>query len=211
MKLFLLILLVITLSSCASHSLNYKEPVKPATFEIQRDYQLSFASVWEKLVEGLAKKNFIIDSVNKDSGLIVASRKVEPPSSFVDCGHWDGNFKNMRVDEKYDFKGADSANYMTKNGDVFVAINRISTLNTKSNIFVKKIDAKKTTVSVSVSYVLNFAIKSSAYVYPQGQVYGSDFLKAEWNSTEQGSLGGNNKTRCYSNFQLEKDILDLVK
>lgn len=209
MKNVLMICSVLLLASCASHSLNYHAPT-------ERDASTSkivnkpFKKVWEKVVEGLAQKNFVIDSVNKDSGLIVVSRKLNPPSLYADCGKWDGHFKNMRVDEKYNFQGADSANYMMKNGDAYTAINRASSLNSKSNIFVKKLDEKKTNIQVNSQYNLRFDLKMTTYVYPQGQVYGRDNLTMDWTSQEKGRFGGNNKTECVSNFALEDSILELA-
>ncbi len=206
----LVIMSALVLSSCASHSLNYNPPTeREAT--TSKVVNKPFKSVWEQLVEGLAQKNYVIDSVNKDSGLIVASKKLNPPSAYADCGKWDGHFKNMRADEKYNFYGADSANYMIKNGDVYVAINRTSNLGSKSNIFVKKVDEKKTSVSVNSQYNLKFDISSSAYVYPQGQVYGRDNLNMDWTTGEKGRFGGNNKTECVSNFSLEDGILEMAK
>ena len=198
------------LTSCASHSLNYQQPTEREATS-SRVVNKPFKSVWEQLVEGLAQKNYVIDSVNKDSGLIVASKKLNPPSAFADCGKWDGHFKNMRVDEKYNFQGSDSANYMVKNGDVFIAVNRTATLNSKSNIFVKKVDTNKTSISVNSQFNLKFDISTSAYVYPQGQVYGKDNLNMDWTSGETGLFGGTNKTECVSTFNLEGSILDLAK
>lgn len=210
MKNSLVIMSALILSSCASHSLNYNPPTERES-KTSKIVNKPFKSVWEQLVEGLAQKNYVIDSVNKDSGLIVASKKLNPPSAYADCGKWDGHFKNMRADEKYNFYGADSANYMIKNGDVYVAINRTSNLGSKSNIFVKKVDEKKTSVSVNSQYNLKFDISSSAYVYPQGQVYGRDNLNMDWTSGEKGRFGGNNKTECVSNFTLEDGILEMAK
>jgi hypothetical protein len=141
-------MLSIFLSSCASHSLNYNPPKERET-TTSKVVNKQFKSVWDQLIEGLAQKNYVIDSVNKDSGLIVVSKKLNPPSTYADCGKWDGHFKNMRADEKYNFDGADSANYMINNDGVYFAINRTANLNSKSNIFVKKVDEKKTLISVN--------------------------------------------------------------
>lgn len=210
MKNVLILMLAFILSSCASHSLNYHKP-EDRDGVTTKLISKSFKDAWVLIVEGLAKKNFTIDSLNKESGLIVVSKKLNPPSTYADCGKWDGYFKNLRSNEKYNFQGADSANYMTKEGDVYWAVNRTATLTSKSNIFLKKVENSKTSVSVNTQYKLTFNFNSSANIYPQGRVYDNADLNMEWTSGERGRLGPESQTECVSSFTLESSILDMAK
>lgn len=209
MRFALLLLSVGFLSACASHQLNYSPP-KEHQVSTTKTVSKSFKKMWEQLVEGLAQNNFVIDSVNKDSGLIVASKKLNPPSGFADCGMWDGYFKNARVNESYLFSGADSANYMSKNGDLFTVVNRTATLNSKSNIFVKKVDENKTSITVNSQFTLKFDVNTKTYVYPQGDVYGRDTLTTEWTSQDRGRIDKGGRTECVSNYSLESSVLNLA-
>ncbi len=210
MKFLLTIVLGLILSSCASHNIKYSPPTNKQGVTTKTT-QTSFKKTWEQLVEGLAGQNFVIDSVNKDSGLIVASKKLNPPSSFADCGNWNGYFKNQRVDEKYDFKGADSATYVVKSGDYYTRVNRTANLNSKSNIFVKIIDQSKTSITVNSQFNLKFDINTSTYIYPQGDVYNKDTLVTEWASLDRGQVDKGGQTQCVSNYNIESSILNLAK
>lgn len=195
------------LSACVSQQLNYTPP-KTHQGVTTRTVDMSFRKIWGKLVEGLAKNDFTIDSVNKDSGLIVVSKKLNPPSSFADCGMWDGYFKNLRTNQSYLFSGADSANYVAKFGDTYAAVNKTATLNSKSNIFVKKLTTGKTSISVSSQFSLKFDMNTKAYVYP-GWVYGQGTLTTEWTSQDRGKIDKGH-TECVSNFSLENSILNIA-
>lgn len=210
MRVLLLSTIAWALSACASHSLKYQPPMdnQASTSKVANK---SFQKTWEQLVEGLAQNNFVIDSVNKDSGLIVASKKLNPPSSFADCGKWAGHFKNARVDEKYNFEGADSANYVSKMGEVFTAVSRTNTLGSTSNIFVKKVEENKTSISVNSQFSLKMDLNMKSYVYPKGDVYGQDTANVEWTSQDRGRVDKAGQTQCVSKFTLEGSILDLSK
>jgi hypothetical protein len=196
-------------TSCASGEMKY---TPPETHTIINEVVLSksFNDVWDKLVGALSNDGFTIDSISKDSGLIVASKKLDPPTYYADCGSWRGYFKNMRGSNSYYFQGADSANFTSMSGSLVVKTSKTSNLTSRSNIFLKKVDSKKTSIQVNSTYKLTMDILSSAYIYPQGDTYLKDTGVIDWNTKEEGKIE-KGETKCLSNGNLEKRIIEFIE
>lgn len=205
-----LLALILVLSSCSSAKLDY---VKPQNHQIEssRKYSKTFKDVWNLLIEGLTKNNYSMDSVNKDSGLIVVSKKLKPPTLYADCGYFEGFYKNANGEQKYFFSGVESANYVIqhpKNKDIYVNVNKTTDLNSKVNILVKKTN-KEIEVQVNTLYSLSIDLNQSAYVYPQGNMYWKETRPLNW-STDSRGTSSELRTECISNSYLEKEILNLI-
>lgn len=207
MKSLGLSLLTLILASCASGKFTYTKPIEHK-IENTKEVNKSFNSSWSELLKKLADNGFTIDSASKDSGLIVASKKLTPPEMYADCGIIESSFKNMRGEFSSILAGAQSGRYVKKNGDIWVNTDKTTNLLSKINILLKG-DAKKSSIQANVNFTLKSDYVSSYYVYPQGNRYEKSHNEVIWNTGETGVMQ-NASTICVSNSYLEKSIINLL-
>jgi hypothetical protein len=105
MKIAALLLTTAFITGCAG-KLDYIRPnnlvAKPVNFKIidkPRDI------VWNATVPELGKQFFVINNLDKSSGLINISYNGDP-EKYVDCGRTTSFFKNAIEERTYDFPGS---------------------------------------------------------------------------------------------------------
>jgi hypothetical protein len=204
-----LFFMLVFLSACATQKMEYRPPIKKE-YSTVKTINKSFDKVWASLVGKLSTENYTIESVEKNSGLIIISRKMDPPSKYADCGHWEGFYKNLDVNNQYSYAGADSGGYVFLVGlaKVPVVFERETSLKTRSNIYVKKVKSNKTIITVGTHYVLTL---KPSYVYYTGKRDEAPEQTVEWTTNEKGVLGKGNLTECYSNYVIERNVLALAE
>jgi hypothetical protein len=161
--------------------------------------------VWMKLIDGIGKSFFVIDSIEKDSGLINISFS-DDPCKFISCGTVNSYVLDAQGKRKYNFPACiEYKEYEEFNkGNLFI-IRRLITLDGRASIMVQKRN-NGTLVKVNVRYVV---IKDAEIYDPSYR-----FIRTELSSIIFNSNGGEsfpNGMKCYANGQFEKMIFNMVK
>ena len=161
--------------------------------------------VWMKLIDGIGKSFFVIDNIEKDSGLINISFS-DDPCRFISCGTANSYVLDAQGKRKYNFPGCiEYKEYEEFNkGNLFI-IRRWITLDGRASIIVQKRN-NGTLVKVNVRYVV---IKEAKNYDPSYR-----FIRTNLSSIIFNSNGGesfSNGMKCYADGQFEKMIFNMVK
>ncbi|WP_152619654.1 hypothetical protein [Paramagnetospirillum magnetotacticum] len=206
MKKISLLLAVGALSGCAGKidympPTSYRENESMAVLSAQKD------DVWKKLVSNLGKKFFVINNIDKESGLINVSYTGDP-EAYVDCGTISSYVKNARGERTYTFPGSKAFQQYEVMTDNLYQFQREMNLEGRVNIVVQEIDKKSTQVQVNTRYILSRKINVTSV---QGQTRSiSDNSSFNYGSTGVFSGSGQN-LQCVSTGKMERDIISLVK
>jgi hypothetical protein len=119
-----------------------------------RDYPASFDKTWKAVVAHLSDTAFVIDTIDKASGLIAISFSLPDAREDVDCGSVTSWVKNLRGRRDYQFNAASpNETYEFNDGGTLVSAERHFEVSGKINIFVTEQSPASTRVKVMVRYV----------------------------------------------------------
>lgn len=199
-----LALTAIVASACAGE-MKYTQPITPVSLKNMKTVERSKAEVWKNLIPELGKKYYVINNLDKDSGLINISYSGDP-SAYIDCGRIYSYVKNARGERTYNFAGA-SANqdYEVMENGLFM-INRRMNLEGRMNLVVQEVSRDETMVTVNTKYVVT---KSGTVQQAYPALIRSFSDTVSFNSGGQATFPGN-ITTCVSTGRLEAEILKLV-
>jgi len=208
MKHIFSIPLIFLLAACAG-KVEYTPPSMAPSIDNTMEVQSSKDKVWKTLVTNLGKEFFVINNLDKDSGLINVSYSGDP-QLYIDCGSIYSYVKNMRGERSHYVDGAQKvADYEVMDGNLYF-IHREMSLEGRINIIV--VPTTKTTTQVSVNTRYLVTKKTSARL-PDRYV-GSHSDTISFNSGQSATFPGSGKTTpttCIPTGKLERDILNLVK
>ncbi len=151
----------LVLVGCATSTTNYVPPTEIRVINT-KFVNKPFDSVWDALVKELSSDFFVINNIDKNSRLINISFTSQRPSEFVDCGTTSRTFKNVRGDQSYTYKTADTTSFTaaTPQGNVF-NVRRSSRLEGRTNIYVAPENAG-TNVTVNTKYIVSITMVATA-------------------------------------------------
>ena len=201
-----LILSAAFLTSCLSGNRSYVPPTTTPSNTSFRIIDQPRDVVWAKLVAELGKNFFVINNIDKSSGLINMSYSGDP-TKYVDCGWISSSVKNARGERDYHFQAASPyEQYELADGMTLYYIERRISLDGRINVVLEATDQAKTRVTVNVRYTLekDVTIQDAAHQHlPQTL---SDHVA--FNSGQTGSFSmGNGQPRCVPTGALEALVL----
>jgi len=133
------------------------EYVRPVASEAATNWLAvakSTEEVWRQAVSTLDKNDFVIDGLNKDSGVITFSYRGDP-ERYVDCGYITSYVKNLRGERRYGFPAATaSTEYEFMTGREILLIARTMTLDGRVTVTVTALSARETRISANARYAL---------------------------------------------------------
>lgn len=199
LKNSVLIVLVVLISGCAG-KLQYTPPgLYNSSTKNSIVVNMSKDDVWAKLVPALGKSFFVINNIDKSSGLINISYSGDP-EKYIDCGSIYSYVKNLRGERTYQFpasKGHKIYEAMDKGN--YAQIERKMDLSGRMNIIVEEIEKDKTMISVSTRYIVE-----KSYTI-NGRFSRSDTVS--FNTGQSASFPQGTTCRC--NGQFENEVLDI--
>lgn len=192
------------LGGCAAPIL-YTAPVADSTPLRTREVDRSFDSTWSTLVTRLAERFFVINNIDKASGLINVSYTGDP-STYVDCG-------SVLLNGQRHSAAAPRLVYRA-DGPLGppTTVERTLTLDGRINVVVQSAAANRTRISVSSKYVLRRDAVSRNTL--SGVLVGSNTATAHFTSATSGSfpaIGSTPPVQCAATGQLEAAILAAVE
>jgi len=110
--------------------------------------------VWNVAVPALGKQFFVINNLDKSSGLMNLSYSGDP-ENYIDCGRVISYVKNVRGERTYDFPGAkaEQTYEVMRQPDLFVVRRKMS-LEGRINLVFEDAGPDQTKVSVNTRYVV---------------------------------------------------------
>ena len=202
---------LLLLAGCAG-KLDYVRPsIAPGSANNSKIIDKSREAVWNSSVPELGKQFFVINNLDKSSGLINISYNGDP-EKYIDCGRIISYVKNARGERTYDFPAAKAnQQYEVMNGNGLFFINRKLSLEGRVNLIFEEVNSNQTRVTANTRYVVTrqLTVSSAANNIPQS---GTDSIS--FNSGGSASFPTNatgQGTECVSTGALEREILSVIK
>lgn len=211
MRKFFSLVLVAGLAGCAG-KVDYVRPNQPQNFTSQRTIDKPRDAVWSASVPELGKQFFVINNLDKSSGLINVSYSGDP-ESYVDCGHITSFVKNVRGERTYDFPGSRAQqSYELMNGSGLFIVERKMSLEGRVNLVFEEVSQTQTKVTASTRYIIN---RNQTARNTVNNIPRSFSDSISFNSNSRASFPSSDNdgraTECVSTGKLEREILSVLK
>jgi hypothetical protein len=203
-----LLVLGLVIAGCAG-KLDYVPPASLSAQPNAKTVAKSKDQVWEQLIPALSSRFFVINNIDKASGLINISYSGDP-ERYVHCGTVTSYVKNARGERTYSFPGSRASQTYEVMTDNLYFIERTMALDGRMNIVVQANGAGATNITVNTRYVLtrNQKVTSAAGGFPQ------NFSHSINMNTGQGSSFPTSSSlpplQCVPNGTFESEVLGLV-
>lgn len=205
--------IVFLATSCASGKIDYIKPEPMSDISNKKIINKSFNKTWSKLVEKISETAYTINNMNKESGFINIKYSIDTPTTYVDCGRFKGFYKNAKIDDKYEFFGAQS--YMdyyvfSKPNDTF-RYERSTKLEGITNLYFKRVSKTKTELKVNNKYFLK--VFTNIYYMDNNYRWRTrpSNYKVEFSTMNSGQAPSNaSALTCSPNGRLEQFFLDMI-
>lgn len=203
---------LLSMSGCASASTDYRAPSGSVQPNYTKTVNRSKDQVWNDAVVALGQRFFVINNLDKASGLINISYSGDP-SRFVDCGSFTVTISGLNAKTQNMDGAASDAQYewvapVPPYGfPGSVQIRRQMSLEGRVNVIFEAVTPDSTRVTTATRYVLTRKIVSSNSAVPQSDTAG-------FNGNEKGyfpRLGSYSPLECVATGELEKSILSVIK
>ena len=211
MRIAALLIAISLVSGCAG-KLDYVRPTTPAT--ASTNYKIidkPREAVWNASVPELGKQFFVINNLDKSSGLINISYSGDP-EKYIDCGRITSYVKNARGERTYDFAGAKAQQtYEVMNGNGLFFMERKMSLDGRVNLVFEELSPNQTKVTANTRYVVQRqqTARSAANNFPQSASDSISFNSGSSSSFAENADG--RATECVSTGSLEREILSAIK
>lgn len=205
-KIIILFIISALLSGCAG-KFEYTRPSGKPILSNSIVFNMGKDKLWRQFVPELGKQFFIINNLDKDSGIINLSYGGDP-QKYVDCGYINSYVKNARGERTYYFPASKAFQEyeIMKNGLYFVS--RKMNLEGRINIIVEEIGSNKSRVTVNIKYIVTKNVSISDV---NRRLLSTLTDTISFNSGQESSFPGTQLTTCQANGELENEILSLLK
>lgn len=196
---------------CAGKVDYIRPSVQPAASSNSKVIDKPRDAVWNASVPALGKQFFVINNLDKSSGLMNMSYSGDP-EKYVDCGQISSYVKNARGERTYNFAGASAQQtYEIMNNNGLFFIDRKMSLDGRVNLVFEEVGPNQTRVTANTRYVINRqqTIRSTANNFPQTFSHSISF-----NSGGAASFPPSNDGRaaeCAATGALEREILSAIR
>lgn len=210
MKITASLIIVILIAGCAG-KLDYVRPSQSGSTINSKIIERSREAVWNASLPELGKQFFVINNLDKSSGLINLSYSGNP-EKYIDCGRVTSFVKNARGERTYDFAGATAQqSYEVMNANGLFQLERKMSLEGRVNLVFEEVGATQTKVTANTRYVVQRqqTARNAANNFPQST---SDNISFNFGSSAMfpGNRDGR-ATECISTGVLELEILSAIK
>lgn len=209
MKALFAVMAMFGLASCAG-KVEITRPVSPQAGTNVKVISKSRDEVWTAAVPALGKQYFVINNLDRSSGLINISYTGDP-ERYIDCGQFSSYVKNVRGERTYRFPAASASQsyeVMTPQGQL-LSINRRMALEGRMNLVFEVMGPNQTRVSANTRYI----VTRQADVRNTDGRTSSFTHNISFNSGSQASFpmpSDGNQTHCVPTGALESEVLILI-
>jgi hypothetical protein len=202
-------LFVPLLAACASGNVSIMPPhVTPSTNS--KVINKPREAVWNAAVPNLGKRFFVINNLDKSSGLINISYTGDP-ERFIDCGNFHSTVTNARGTRNYSFPGESAnQNYEVVFNDQLFVLNRRMSLEGRMNLVFEEVGPSQTRVTANTRYVVtrNVQIRRIDVAIPQTRTDSISFNSGGRSAFQKGADGQG--IECAARGVFEQDVLEVI-
>lgn len=212
MRHHLIAMTVFALSACAG-KVDYIRPISQVDSSANvKIIDKPREVVWNASVPELGKQFFMINNLDKSSGLINVSYNGEP-EKYIDCGRITSYVKNARGERTYDFAGAKGQQTyeIMQPGTGLFNIERKMSLEGRVNLVFEELSPNQTRVTANTRYVVQRqqVVRNTANNFPQTKSDSISFNSGGGTSFPAAADG--RAAECVATGALEREILSAVK
>jgi hypothetical protein len=204
--------LVFALAGCASFKSNYQTPSTSVRASYVKQVSRPKDLVWNDAVAALGQRFFVINNMDKASGLINVSYSGDP-ARYIDCGRVTVEVSGLNAKtQTFDGAAADSQYEAVAPVPPYGFPGRVQgrrqmMLEGRVNVIFEEVGSDSTRVTTATRYVVTRRFASSNAPVPQSDTVG-------FNGNEKGrfpQIGNNPPLECVATGELENSILSIVK
>ena len=169
-------------------------------------------AVWNAAVPELGKQFFIINNLDKSSGLINISYSGDP-EKYIDCGRITSYVKNARGERVYDFAGAKAQqNYeIMEPGVGLFLIDRRMALEGRVNLVFQELNSSQTRVTANTRYLVQRQRTFQNLGNNSTQTVSDSLSFNAGGSASFPQAPNSNTSECVATGLLEVEILSAVR
>jgi hypothetical protein len=212
MRLLVAIVTLLGVAACAGKVDYIRPTTQVAPSSNVKTIERPREAVWNASVPELGKQFFVINNLDKSSGLMNISYTGDP-ERYIDCGRITSFVKNAQGERTYAFAGAKAQQvYEIMNPGVgLFFIDRRMNLEGRLNLIFEEVGPTTTRITANTRYVVTRTqtIRNAANNFPQT---GADTIS--FNTTAGAAFPGNSQgqsAECVSTGALEREVLSAVK
>ncbi|HEX6957771.1 MAG TPA: hypothetical protein VF194_07275 [Ferrovibrio sp.] len=195
------------LNACAG-KLDYTPPYGGTSTTNTKTVAKSKDEVWKELIPELSKQFFVINNVDKSSGLLNVSYSGDP-ERYVDCGTVSSYVKNARGERSYVFPGARASQTYEAMTDNLYFINRTMSLDGRMNVIVQETGPSSSSITVNTRYVVTRTVRVQGAAGGAGSF--TDTINFNTGQLTSFPASGNlPATQCRPTGMFEAEVLGLV-
>lgn len=167
-------------------------------------------SVWNASVPELGKQFFVINNLDKSSGLINISYSGDP-EKYIDCGRITSYVKNLAGERTFDFPAAKAQqSYQIMNGKGLFMVDRKMSVEGRVNLVFEEIGPNQTKVTANTRYVVNRQ-QTARRADNNFPISASDSISFNSGGSSAFTNADGRTTECVANGALEDEILSAIK
>lgn len=181
----------------------YNAPSNTKVIDKSRD------AVWNAAVPELGKQFFVINNLDKSSGLINISYSGDP-ERYIDCGRVVSYVQNARGERTYDFPGSrGQVNYEVMGQGMLYFIDRRMALEGRVNLIFEEVSATQTRVTANTRYVVRRDI--TVRTVSNQTENSTHTISFNTGGMSEFPMAPQGATTCVATGALERDILGAVR
>jgi hypothetical protein len=213
MQILLALLSMALIGSCAGMidgKIDVVRPTTPQTVSNFRIIDKPREAVWNSSVPELGKQFFVINNLDKSSGLINLSYSGDP-ERYVDCGRLISYVKNARGERTYDFPASRAQySYEVLNERGYFFVERKMLLEGRVNLVFEENGANSTRVTANTRYVVNKQVVTRNPLDNVPRTYSESIAFNTGGRAAFPDIQGQ-AVECVSTGELEREILSFIK
>lgn len=210
MKTFHMVLVCLLCAACAGKT-TYTHPSNVSGYQNSKTVNKSKDELWKKLIPALGAKFFVINNLDKESGLINISYSGDP-EEYIDCGRLISEVQNVRGKRTYDFPLARAYQQYEvmdmESGTGLWFMEQRMELEGRMNLILQEISPTQILVTANTRYVVTRTLTSKHVARPVPETYsGTISFNSGQSKTFPASRQG---TTCRANGKFEREVLSLI-
>lgn len=212
MRSMLIAAVPLLLAGCAG-KVDYVRPAQPIAQSTNiKHIARPRESVWNASVPALGKQFFVINNLDKSSGLINISYSGDP-ERYIDCGRITSYVKNLNGERTYDFPGAKAQQFyeIMNPGAGLFHLNRTMALEGRVNLIFEEASASSTRVTASTRYVVTRTVTAQNVAHAGTQTKTDTITFTTGSGTSFPNTIAGQSSECVANGNLEREILSAIQ
>jgi hypothetical protein len=217
MILLLVATFFIFMTGCAtiSGNISYTNPDKSPALNNSIIVDKAKDDLWKQIIPALGRQFFVINNLDKDSGIINISYNGDP-EQYVDCG-WITSYVKANGERTYTFPASRAYQDYEIVEPYWYSVNRKMNLEGRMNIIVEEIGANQCKITVNTRYIVTKTSTTTPWMNI-GSIAFPRYVPANYSHTNTDSIAFNSGeestfpqgTRCKATGVFETTVLSVL-